>query len=354
MKPSCTATHPWAQRASLQDWERSPRMLPPWFSTDWRAIIRRPARPATVDPMAEVARALSHGEAAHAATLRSGGITQKQLERSARLGRLERIRPGWYCNPGDGSDTVQALRVGGRLGCASLLRAHGVWMMPDSRLHVCVSSPRSELRSPGYRGRGLAAWQGHPDVVTHWRPRLLNPHSPTDLLDDAAGCIATCLPRDHAIVAFDSLLNRGLLSADRLSTALAGLPDSHEWMMGLVDAGCGSGLETLTRLGLRAHNVPIRCQVHIPGIGWVDLLVGDRLVVELDSRKHHENPDAYERDRARDLALVELGFIVVRVTHRRIMRDWASVERALMAIVRRREHRWQAVHRAAGIAVTLG
>ncbi|TFD83384.1 DUF559 domain-containing protein [Cryobacterium psychrotolerans] len=147
--------------------------------------------------------------------------------------------------------------------------------------------------------------------------------------------------------------NRGLLSADRLSTALARLPDSHEWMMDLVDSGCGSGLETLTRLGLRAHNVTVRCQVHVPGIGWLDLLVGDRLVVELDSQRHHDNPQAYERDRARDLALVELGYIVVRVTHRRVMQDWASVERALLAIVRRQEHRWQPLHRAAGLAVTL-
>lgn len=304
--------------------------------------------------MAESVGALSRmGGVAHSATLRSAGIAQKELERSARLGLTERIRAGWYCLPGDSRDTVRALRVGGRLGCVSLLRAHQVWLMPEDRLHVSVSSPRSQLRSPDDRGRELTAWLGHPRVVTHWRRRTLNPLEPADPLDDAAACVATCLPRDHAIVAFDSLLNRGLLSAERLSTALAGLPDSHEWMMDLVDAGCGSGLETLARLRLRARNVQVRCQVHIPGIGWADLLIGDRLVVELDSRTHHDSPDAYERDRARDLALVGLGYIVVRVTHRRVMQDWASIERALLAIVRRQEHRWQPVHRSAGLAVRL-
>ncbi|MEO6200773.1 MAG: DUF559 domain-containing protein [Cryobacterium sp.] len=304
--------------------------------------------------MTEVARELSQaGGVAHAATLRASGITQKQLERSVHLGAAVRIRSGWYCLPGDGSDSVKALRVGGRLGCVSLLRTHGVWLMPDAGLHVSVASPRSGLRSPLDRGRDLAAWRTHPYVVTHWRKRLLNPDSPTDMIDDAAGCVATCLSREHAIVAFDSLLNRGLLSADRLSAALAGLPDTREWMMDLVDAGCGSGLETLARLRLRAHNVPVRCQVHVPAIGWVDLLVGDRLVVELDGRTHHDDPASYERDRARDLALVELGYVVVRVTHRRVMQDWASVERALLCIVRRREHHWQPIHRAAGIALTL-
>jgi very-short-patch-repair endonuclease len=256
--------------------------------------------------------------------------------------------------------SLNALAVLGGVAHAAQLRTYGVarqeldravWLMDDPRLHVSVSAARSRLRTPLSRDVALMSWPAAASVVTHWRPRCVDPHEPTDLIDDAAACAATCLPRDHAIVAFDSLLNSQLLSADRLRAALAGLPDSHEWMMDLVDAGCGSGLETLVRLKLRRHNVRVRSQAHIPGIGWIDLLVGDRLVVELDSRSHHDNPTAYERDRARDLALIERGYIVVRVTYRRVMTDWAAVERALLAIVRRREHRWQPVHRSAGIAV---
>ncbi|MGO4691860.1 endonuclease domain-containing protein [Glaciibacter sp. 2TAF33] len=288
---------------------------------------------------------------AHTTRLRSAGVSRASLEEAVRTGAVERIRPGWFCRPGDSSDTVRALRVGGRLGCVSLLRVHGVWLMPDPRLHVAVAVARSRLHTPTRRGVALASWPAGPSVVTHWRRKLLDPHEPTDLVDDAAACAATCLPRDHAIVAFDSILNSKLLSANRLRAALAGLPDSHAWMMDLVDAGCGSGLETLVRLNLRRHNVRVRSQAHIPGIGWIDLLVGDRLVVELDSRRHHANPNAYERDRARDLALVERGYIVVRVTYRRVMEDWPAVERALLAVVRRQEHRWQSVHRSAGIAI---
>jgi len=45
--------------------------------------------------MTEIVRELSReGGLAHAATLRSAGITQKRLERSARLGITERIRAG--------------------------------------------------------------------------------------------------------------------------------------------------------------------------------------------------------------------------------------------------------------------
>lgn len=293
------------------------------------------------------------GGVAHAAELRQHGVTRAQLAVALRTGRMERIRTGWYCRMGDTSDTVRALRVGGRLSCVSLLRAHGAWLMADDRLHVAVSSARSRLSTPHEQNTPLTRWAGAPSVVTHWSARLSSPAEPTDLLDNAAACVATCLPRDHAIVAFDSLLNKQILSYDRLRAALAGMPDSHEWMMGLVDAGSGSGLETLARLRLRGRNLRVRSQVHIPPVGWIDLLIGDRLVVELDSRTHHDNPEAYERDRARDLALMERGYLVARVSYRRVMSDWPSVERALLAVIRRGEHRWQACHRSAGVAITL-
>jgi very-short-patch-repair endonuclease len=295
----------------------------------------------------------ARGPAMHAQTLRDAGVSQQELERLASTGRIERIRPGWYCLHGDSSDTVKALRVGGRLACVSVLRTYGVWLMPDARLHVSTVVARSRLRAPTTRVLSLDEWHGSPEVITHWRETRKNPHEPLDVIDDAAACVALCLPRDHAIVAFDSMLNSKLLSADRLRMALAGLPDSHEWMMDLVDAGCGSGLETLARLHIRSRRIRVRAQVYISGVGWVDLLIGDRLVMELDSRTHHDNPQAYERDRARDLALVAMGYVVIRVSYRKVMYDWASVEDAILAVVRRNEHKWQTVHRSAGIAVSM-
>ncbi|GAA3869571.1 type IV toxin-antitoxin system AbiEi family antitoxin domain-containing protein [Leifsonia kafniensis] len=286
----------------------------------------------------------------HIRTLRAEGTSENDLRRAVRVGEVERIRQGWYGLPGDTSDEVRALRVGGRLTCVSLLRMHGVWLMPDTRLHVAVSVARSRLCSPADRASGLGSSTDRPSVVTHWQPRLLNPLEPTEMFDDAAACLAICLPRDHAIVAFDSLLNSKLLSPERLRAALAGLPDSHEWMLNLVDAGCGSGLETLARLNLRRRHIRVRSQVHIPPVGWIDLLIGDRLVLELDSRAHHTDSAAYERDRSRDLALIERGYLVIRVTYRSVMQDWPAIERAILTVVRRKEHRWQPVHRAAGFA----
>ncbi len=51
-----------------------------------------------------------------------------------------------------------------------------------------------------------------------------------------------------------------------------------------------------------------------------------RLVVETDGRRYHDNPSAFERDRLRDRALHLSGYRVVRVT-------WAQIEREPSALV---------------------
>lgn len=41
------------------------------------------------------------------------------------------------------------------------------------------------------------------------------------------------------------------------------------------------------RLRLRRRKVELRTQVTIADVGRVDLLVGERLVIEVDSKEHH-------------------------------------------------------------------
>jgi very-short-patch-repair endonuclease len=54
----------------------------------------------------------------------------------------------------------------------------------------------------------------------------------------------------------------------------------------------------------------------------VDLLWPEpRLVVEADSRRHHGIEVAFERDRKRDLELLDAGYTVIRVTWRQTERE---------------------------------
>ena len=61
-----------------------------------------------------------------------------------------------------------------------------------------------------------------------------------------------------------------------------------------------------------------------------------RLVVELDSRAHHENPGSFEGDRARDAAVLAAGLRTVRVTSRRLRTDGERLARELRAALRGR------------------
>ncbi len=55
-----------------------------------------------------------------------------------------------------------------------------------------------------------------------------------------------------------------------------------------------------------------------PGIR-VDLMIGERLIVEVDGREHHSDPVAFERDRVRDARLSALGYRVLRFSCNQVM-----------------------------------
>jgi very-short-patch-repair endonuclease len=50
-----------------------------------------------------------------------------------------------------------------------------------------------------------------------------------------------------------------------------------------------------------------------------------RLVVELDSWEFHRHRAAFERDRARDADLLLAGYRIIRVTHRRLDTEAATL-----------------------------
>ena len=54
-----------------------------------------------------------------------------------------------------------------------------------------------------------------------------------------------------------------------------------------------------------------------------------RVVVELDSRRHHDNSTAFEEDRARDQALIADGWRVMRVTWKQLREEPQGLARGL-------------------------
>jgi very-short-patch-repair endonuclease len=56
----------------------------------------------------------------------------------------------------------------------------------------------------------------------------------------------------------------------------------------VVDHASESLLETLARTYFRQAGIRVETQVHIDGVGYVDLLLEGWLAVELDGRHHGE------------------------------------------------------------------
>lgn len=81
---------------------------------------------------------------------------------------------------------------------------------------------------------------------------------------------------------------------------------------------------------LRWLKLPLRRQVWIGG-RRVDLLIGDRLVLQIDGG-HHVGAQR-EADIAHDAALTLLGYHVIRVGYRQMIDRWAEVQDSIMRAV---------------------
>ncbi|WP_432559826.1 endonuclease domain-containing protein [Granulicoccus sp. GXG6511] len=145
----------------------------------------------------------------------------------------------------------------------------------------------------------------------------------------AASCLA---PNDFLAIA-ESAIHRELISEAELRQVLGECGPRVDRLMAHLDRA-ESGTESYVRLRLRARNIKVQPQVEIAGVGRVDFLIGMSLVLEVDSREHHQDPQAYERDRIRDQMLMALGYRVIRVTYDQVMHGWNLVEARLLAVIR--------------------
>jgi very-short-patch-repair endonuclease len=196
--------------------------------------------------------------------------------------------------------------------------------MPDDAVHVRVRRETMLRRRAG--------------VVVHWTTG----HVDVARIDDAAmaiACLIDCAPRESAVIAMDSAINRGLITVADVK-AICSSTSRGRAIARALDPASESGLETLARLRLRGLQVRVRTQVVIENVGRVDLLVGDRLVIELDGRAWHDRPGDFDADRRRDRGLVALGYLVLRASYAQVMGEWDVIEGQILGLVRSRKHLW--------------
>jgi very-short-patch-repair endonuclease len=229
------------------------------------------------------------------------------------------------------------VRVGGRLTCLSLLKLHEVFVLANSKLHVQVAPRMSRMRSPHDRSHRLDLTKLH-GTRLHWLTAREDGGAATcaSLVEALAHGVLCQAPR-AAIASIDSALNKGLVGMEDIATIFAMLPAKYGVLRPLIDGRAQSGPETLVRLMLLALGCAVDLQVEFDGVGFVDIVVDDWLVVECDSRQHHSDWEQRVKDYTRDLRLAQRGYAVLRLTAKDIMERPEEVLSALRGLVSARD-----------------
>jgi very-short-patch-repair endonuclease len=268
-----------------------------------------------VDPVVALTKRLG---AARWSQLTAMHVTDGDLRGAVRRGLVSSDRKGAYWLPGAADDVVLAARVGGRLTCASAARRHGVELLHLPEMpHVAVPRTRGTTTT---------------EAVVH---RVDSPGlTPMVPLLHAMVTLVRCLPALDAVVALDSAVRQRLVRVNALHCRLRG-PGSVEARrrLGLVDGRSGSVIETVLRLALRQAGLPVDCQVLVPGVGRVDLVVAGWLVVEVDGFAFHSERKDYRNDRRRTNRLVQAGYTVLRFTYEDVMFRLPETLSAVQAVL---------------------
>ncbi len=260
--------------------------------------------------------------------LREQGITKKQLARALENGSAHRIAKGWYVRGIADSRIVTAIETNCRLGCLSGCEFYGIWTPKSTGLHMVHGS--------GSRPRAKGNYHVH-------RSHKPQPGTAVWPLEDCLEQVVRHHDLETSLIVLESAIYKKMIS---IYTAWEILDDCrgsvkatklHRIRKYLSTAESGS--ETRVRLFLQQLQIPVVPQVEISDVGRVDLVIGDRLVIECDSHKHHSTPEDQLRDRKRDLALRDLGYEVIRLAYQQMWGpDWEETQPQILNETRRRRH----------------
>lgn len=262
------------------------------------------------------------GGIARGSQLQSFGFDRRTLSRKVDAGEIERLRPGVFASGHVPDDIRTAVLHGGAATCATVLRMHGIWTLPTARaVHVWLG--------PGRHGHQ------HPDcacVVHYYRGK--RPLAAASLAV-ALVHVRRCAGDEAFFAAYESAWRLGKLSRAARAQIRAALPQNARWLIDIARSDADSGLESLLRLRLHLLGVRLDCQVFIDGVGRVDFVIDGRLILEADGKSNHDDASHRHKDLVRDSAASALGYETLRFDYAQIVHDWADVQKAVLAAIRR-------------------
>lgn len=277
-----------------------------------------------------------HGHVAERRQLVSAGVPGRGLGAALHRGDLIRVRRGWYATPAATAEQRVAVRIGGQLGGPSAAASYGLWVPSRPRdVYVSLKPNASRLRPVPDGARAVCFWSERVHPVPESTPWRVD-------VRDAIAQSFTVLPHDEGIALADSALHGRIIDRGDLEVLLSTVPATHRLHVTDFDHRAESGIESLVRRRLHRLGIACRIQVQVEGVGRVDLVIGDRLVIEVDGAEHHSGVQTFASDRRRDLELAARGYRVLRLSYRQVMVDWEFAADVIQSLLHHGEHRGRA------------
>lgn len=257
-----------------------------------------------------------------ASALTRAGLTRRDIARALDRGEVERLRRGVYARPGACIDARSAASHGGRMACVTAARHLGLWVLADP------GTPHVWLR-----GHGHTLVHDACRCVEHWDDGAASDSFGLPSVPRVLRQILTCCGVEAFFVALESAIRLRRISRPGIAWLRTACTIEAGEAIDFARGEADSGLESLVRWRLRHLGLRIRAQVTIVSVGRVDLLIGDRLIIEVDGRAGHDDPASRHKDRMRDAHAAMWGYITLRFDYALVVHDWDVVERAILAHV---------------------
>lgn len=249
--------------------------------------------------------------------LRDSGYSRRTIDSLRASGELLPAGRGWVSTRDADPYLIAAARAGVVITCVTAAARLGLWV-PEGVERAHVAAPATSSRATSLRAQ------------IHWATPLVPRHPAVlvDPIENVLHLVAACQPYEDALAVWESALHQRLVDLD----ALRGYPwrPAARRLLAEAQPWSDAGLETYVVPRLRWLRLPLRRQTWLHG-HRVDLLIGDRLVFQIDGSTHVGAQR--DSDNAHDGQLRLRGYTVIRVGYRQVMHDWAAVQELIMRAV---------------------
>lgn len=273
---------------------------------------------------------VSNGNIARLSPLVHNGINLAALPRGVRL-----YRGRVFIEDLVSLDQVRADLYNAKATCCSAAVHYGLPLLVEDRdeaTHLAVPKNRPIRRS---RNRRLD------DVRIHRETRPIDEDAARPWLasiESALERACQCVSLRSAVAMLDSARFQGPCDIGELRIPTRG-PSTASISEAIARSrpNARSILETFARMELEDVGIPSQVGVVIPEVGEVDLVVFDRIVIELDGWEFHSSRAQRSKDIERDRRLAARGYLVVRFDFDAVMNSGRFVADVLALRDRVRE-----------------